>query len=185
MGKIVMVCPSCKHQLSFNEFPGYRDKIFECKNCHFKAQFNLFQQGRAAQGGQGADEDSTRLPSNLQMSFDAGQLRVVRTGQLYSLAKGSNIIGRKASTSKASIQIEGDEYMSRQHVEIKVVTGVSGYEHHLVEINSTNPIQLNGREIQRNDIIKIKFGDCLTLGKTDVVLEHADTESTILDMKKL
>lgn len=175
-----MVCPSCKHQLSFMEFPGYRDKIFECNHCHFRAQFNLFQQGRAAQGGQGADEESTQLPSNLQMSFDAGQLRVVHTGQLFALVKGSNIIGRKASTSKASIQIEGDEYMSRQHVEIKVVTCASGYEHHLIEINSKNPMKLNGREIQRNDIIKIKFGDRLTLGKTDVILEHADEESTRL-----
>lgn len=180
MGKVIMVCPSCRHQLSFEEFPNYRSKIFECKHCHFRAQFNLFQSGRASQGGQGADDDATQLPSNFQKSYDTGQIRVIGTGETFSLSKGSNVIGRKASSSTATIQIEGDAYMSRQHVEIKVVMGPSGYEHHLVEINSKNIVQLNGKDIQRNDIMKITFGDRLTLGKTTIVLENVDEEATKL-----
>lgn len=175
-----MVCPSCRHQLSFEEFPDYRSKIFECKHCHFRAQFNLFQSGRSSQGGHGADNEATQLPSNMQMSFDAGQIRVVSTGQVFALNKGSNVIGRKASSSTATIQIEGDAHMSRQNVEIQVVHGASGYEHHLVEINSTNMVQLNGKDIQRNDILKITFGDRITLGQTTIVLENVDEEATRL-----
>lgn len=162
------------------EFPGYREKIFECRYCHFRGQFNLFQMGAAAQGGHGAGERPTHIVSQPNKPLDEGHLRVVRTNQVFPLAEGSNVVGRKAKSSTASIQIEGDEHMSRHNVEIRVEHSASGYEHHLVELNSMNPILLNGREVPHNIIVKMKFGDTLTLGKTEVVLESADDEATKL-----
>ena len=90
----------------------------------------------------------------------------------------SNVIGRIAKTGKADIQITHDEYMSRRLVQIDVVKGAHGIEHRLVEINSKNIVVLNGSPIQRNDILQLKFGDCLTLGKTDIYLEETDDEAT-------
>ena len=53
-----------------------------------------------------------------------------------------------------------------------------GLEHRLVEIGSKNIVLLNGKPIQRNDILNLKFGDRMTLGKTDVYLEETDEEAT-------
>lgn len=181
MKKIFLVCPNCRTQLSFPEVKGYQDKIVECPICHFKALANVYLSGKAGQGGFGGNEEATQLPWNcLQFSDDIGQIRVVSTGQCCPLKMGKNIIGRIAKSSKADIQITHDEYMSRQHVLIEVIKGVHGIEHRLVEIGSKNIVLLNGKPIQRNDILNIKFGDCITLGKTDVYLEGTDGEATLV-----
>lgn len=39
-------------------------------------------------------------------------------------------------------------------------------------------IKLNGAPINRNDILKLNFGDKLTLGITDIYLEETDEEAT-------
>lgn len=178
MGKIFLVCPNCRTRLSFLEVPGYQDKIVECPICHFKAKANVYQGGAAAKGGQGSD-DATQLPGNMiQQKFDIGQIRVATTNQRCPLKMGTNVIGRIAQSGKADIQITQDPYMSRRHLQIDVVKTAHGIEHHLVEINSKNIIVLNGTPIQRNDILNLKFGDKLTLGKTDVYLEETDEEAT-------
>ena len=179
MGKIFLVCPNCRTRLSFPEVPGYQDKIVECPICHFKATVSVYQGGAAAKGGQGSDDDATQLPGHLmQQKFDMGKIRVASTNQRCPLKMGTNVIGRIAQSGKADIQITQDPYMSRRHLQIDVVKTAHGIEHHLVEINSKNIIVLNGKPIQRNEILNIQFGDKLTLGKTDVYLEETDDEAT-------
>ena len=179
MGKIFLVCPNCKTRLSFPEVPGYQDKIVDCPICHFKAQANVYQSGAMGQGGQGSDNEATQLPgAMMQQKNDMGQIRVSTTGQHCPLKMGTNVIGRLAQSGKADIQITHDEYMSRRHLQIDVVQTPHGIEHHLVEINSKNIIVLNDKPIQRGDILQLKFGDKLTLGKTDIYLEETDEEAT-------
>ena len=179
MGKIFLVCPNCRTRLSFPEVPGYQDKIVECPICHFKATANVYQGGAAAKGGQGSDDDATQMSGNMmQEKFDMGQIRVASTGQRCPFNLGTNVIWRIAQIGKAYIQITNDTYMSRRHLLIDVVKTDHGMEHHLVEISSKNIIVLNGKPIQRNDILNLQFGDRLTLGKTDVYLEETDDEAT-------
>ena len=135
--------------------------------------------GAMGQGGQGSDDEATQMPSAMmQQKNDLGQIRVSTTGQRCPLKMGTNVIGRLAQSGKADIQITHDEYMSRRHLQIDVVQTPYGIEHHLVEINSKNIIDLNDKPIQRGDILKIKFGDKMTLGKTDIYLEETDDEAT-------
>ena len=135
--------------------------------------------GAMGQGGQGSDDEATQMPSAMmQQKNDLGQIRVSTTGQRCPLKMGTNVIGRLAQSGKADIQITHDEYMSRRHLQIDVVQTPYGIEHHLVEINSKNIIVLNDNPIQRGDILKIKFGDKMTLGKTDIYLEETDDEAT-------
>ena len=179
MGKIFLVCPNCRTRLSFPEVPGYQEKIVECPICHFKATANVYQGGTAAKGGQGSDKEATLLPGHLmQQKSDLGQIRVVSTNQRCPLRLGTNVIGRIAQSGKADIQITQDPYMSPCHLQIDVVKTAHGIEHHLVEINSKNIIILNGKPIQRNDILVLNFGDKLTLGKADIYLEETDEEAT-------
>ncbi len=181
MNKVFLVCPNCRTRLSFQEQAGWQEKIVECPICHFKAQANVYQGGAAAQGGQGGSDEATQLPGRLmQHSEDVGQIRVGTTNQHCPLKMGQNVIGRIAQSGKADIQITHDEYMSRRHVLIDVVKTAHGIEHHLVEINSKNIVVLNGKPIQRNDVLKLSFGDRLTLGKTDIYLEETDDEATVI-----
>lgn len=178
MGKIFIVCPECHQQLSFNEVPGYQNMVVECPKCHFKANASVYQSGSQARGGHGADEMPTQLVFAPRSSTDIGQIRVISTNEIQWLKQGNNVIGRRASTGTADIKISNDMYMSRRHVQIDVIKKPMGYEHRLVEIGSTNIIELNHRPINRGDIIVLKFGDILTLGKTDIRLESNSDEAT-------
>lgn len=180
MGKISLVCPSCRTKLSFNEVPGYQEKIIQCPHCQYKAKASVYQSGSAAFGGHGASDDATEIGVQ-KKSYDAGQIRVVGGNQVCQLRLGSNVIGRIAKSGTADIQITHDEYMSRRHLQIDVVSTSGGYEHHLVEINSKNVIILNDRKIDRGDILKLNFGDRMILGKTEVIFEETDEEATQLD----
>lgn len=180
MGKIFIVCPECRQQLSFNEVPGYQNMVVECPKCHFKANASVYQSGAQARGAQGCDDMPTQLVTPPKSTFDVGQIRVKTTNEVQWLKPGSNVIGRRAQTGNADIKISNDIYMSRRHVQIDVVKKQFGYEHRLVEINSKNIVKLNGREINRGDILVLKFGDVLTLGTTDIIFESNDSEATRL-----
>lgn len=180
MGRVFIVCPECRQQLSFNEIPGYQNMVVECPKCHFKANASVYQSGAQARGAQGADDMATQLVIPPKSTSDVGQIRVKSTNEVQWLRPGSNVIGRRAQTGTADIKISNDEYMSRRHVQIDVVKKGSGYEHRLVEINSKNIVKLNGRPINRGDILILKFGDILTLGITDIILESNDDEATKL-----
>lgn len=178
MGKIFISCPECHTGLSINEIPGYQNMIIECPACHFKSQVCEFQGKSQARGGQGADDMPTQLVMPGQSTLDVGQIRVKSTNEVVMLKPGSNVIGRRAQTGTADIKISTDMYMSRRHVIIEVVKKPSGYEHRLVEINSKNIVKLNGKPINRGEILILKFGDTLTLGTTDIVLESNSDDAT-------
>lgn len=180
MGKIFIVCPECRQQLSFNEVPGYQNMVVECPKCHFKANASVYQSGAQARGAQGYDEMPTQLVVPPLSTLDVGQIRVKSTDEVQWLREGTNIIGRRAKSGDADIKISNDMTMSRRHLRIDVVKKETGYEHRLVEIGSKNIIKLNGKPIQREDILKLKFGDVITLGTTDIVLESNDEEATRL-----
>lgn len=180
MGKIFIICPECQQKLSFDEVPGYQNMLVECPKCHFKANVSVYQSGIQERGAQGADEMPTQLVMRPHSSITSGQIRVKSTGEIQFLKIGQNVIGRRARSGDADIKISTDPYMSRRHVRIDVVKKGDEYEHHLVEINSKNIVRLNGHPINRGDILILKFGDTLTLGTTEIVLESNDDESTRL-----
>lgn len=172
MGKVVIVCPECSQRLSFNEVPGYQNLIVQCPKCKFKANVSVYRSGSAATGGQGADDSPTVLiGQNAAPGTDAGQIRVLTTGEVQWLKPGSNVIGRRAATGTADIQISNDRFMSRRHVQIDVVPRNGGFAHHLVEINSKNAVRLNGRPVGRGDVLVLKYGDKIILGATEIILE--------------
>ena len=184
MDVLYVVCPNCHSRLKINNEPGIQDKVLGCPICKYKAKVNVYQMGQAGKGGQGASDEATQLPGSFgqQVKTDTGQMRVAQTGQICELRMGSQVLGRLTQSGTADMQIGSDNYkdmyMSRRHVQIDVVKTVRGVEHHLVEIGSKNIIQLNGKDIQRGDEIILNFGDKLTLGKTDLILEETNEDAT-------
>lgn len=178
MGKIFIICPECRRKLSFNEVPGYQNMIVECPMCHFKANASGFPKSSQLRPTCVTDDIPTELVFAPSTSVDAGQIRVLSTDEVYYLKVGSQVIGRKAETGTADIKISNDMYMSRRHVQIDVVKRPIGYEHRLVEIGSTNQLKLNDEPVNRGEILRIKFGDIITLGETKIRLESNSGEDT-------
>ena len=186
MNIIRLTCPNCKSHISVKDVPGIYAKMLTCPICRFSAKVSIFHAGDLNSKAQGHNESDTQIveSNNAPKNSDIGQIRVRQTGQVFSLKIGSQVLGRLAETSSADFKIGNshykDEYMSRQHVKIIVVNSNGGIQHQLEEIGSTNIIKLNGSEIKRGDKIILKFGDIITLGNTEVVLEKTSTESTIV-----
>ena len=84
-------------------------------------------------------------------------------GEEYLLRQGVNTIGRKASTSNATLQINtADRYMSRSHAIISVNAGIHIIRNH----ENKNPSYVNGIMIVGNDQVVLNDGDNVKLGNT-------------------
>ena len=94
-------------------------------------------------------------------------------GKDYSLLEGQNIIGRKASSSQATVQIETtDRYMSRQHISITVSTLPDGTKKAVLSnYQNKNQTIVDGQEITTGDKIHLTDGDKITMGHTTVVFK--------------
>lgn len=183
MGKITVVCPNCRTRLSFKDIPGYQNMVIECPHCHFKAVASSYTPGSNSKSTNDDDGATCLYGGNVVPPTvkDLGQIRIVQSGQICPLKEGTNIIGRDAQSGTADIKVTKDPYMSRQHARIDVIdSGTQGMEYRLYEINSTNVIKLNGREISRGDIILLHFGDVMTMGKSDIRFEASSDEATQL-----
>lgn len=155
--------------------------MLSCPICHYKAKVSLYQAGHAAAKGGGIGDPATTVISNY--NTDMGQMRVVQNGQIFELKMGSQVVGRLATSGQADLQIgidkNTDPFMSRRNAQIDVVRNErKGILHKLVCMKTTNPVLLNGNKVNEGDVVFLKFGDRLTLGKTDVVLEKTDNEGT-------
>ena len=100
-------------------------------------------------------------------------LKLEHNGNEYPLVEGQNIIGRQASTSKASIQLPtSDRYMSRQHCSILVSTLPDGSKKAvLTNYQNKNATLVNGSSIQDGDQIRLQDGDQVTMGHTTVTFK--------------
>jgi len=175
MSNIVKVqCPQCKRLLSFMDAPDIGNKLIVCPKCNFRATVDVYRSGPAGTGGQGETE-ATEPPQYISKdAMITGCLRLTKTGKIFPLKPGKNVIGRIAQSGTADIQLNDDEYMSRRHIEIDIVETALGLEHRLVEINSKNEVLLNNKPLPRGDILVLQFGDKMILGKTEVVLERPE-----------
>lgn len=96
--------------------------------------------------------------------------RLIYGGEEYLLGEGRNVVGRKAETSNATVQISTpDRYMSRQHAVI-VVTSLdngslkavlSGYQ-------NKNAIMVDGQFLDAGDEVRLMNGCRITMGETTI-----------------
>ena len=88
-------------------------------------------------------------------------------GCTYALRLGINTIGRKASSSTASVQISTtDRTMSRCHAVIEVSNAGGKTIHILRNGANKNPSYLNGSLIGQQDQLILNNGDRIKMGNT-------------------
>lgn len=195
--KIQVTCPNCGSRLAFEEQPGIETKILKCPKCDYTAQVCQYprttpkteklQNPPAPPAAD--DKGDTRIVIETPVNTDAGQLHVKETDQFVSLKRGKQVVGRLAKKKVADIQIGSSEptaapldmTMSRYHIVITVEADAAGNLRHIVcehPDKPTNGTYINGKKMAHDDQYVLHFGDTLTLGKTNIVLEPTDEEAT-------
>ena len=94
-------------------------------------------------------------------------------GHIYRLSEGKNIVGRKAITSTANIQVETlDRYMSRQHISITVTTLPDQTVKALLSnYQNKNQTLVNDQPIVAGDTIRLIDGNRIKMGRTTVTFK--------------
>jgi predicted Zn finger-like uncharacterized protein len=167
---ISVKCPHCKAGLKVNETKIPESILsFKCPKCKNEIPVSFIRQKLESQ-----NVFETVVLVKKSKNQGIGRLTVLQNEdtpqQEFQLQEGENIIGRKANVCMASVCIlTEDKTMSRSHVKIEVKKNPKGgYFHCLSDNNSINHTLYNGKSIESEDIVVLRDGDELLLGKTTV-----------------
>lgn len=157
-------CPNskCGAVMTIPNAPGIADRMLTCPICKYRDKVSVF----IAEMNKTQEDDSTELC----LSDDNAVIGLLEVnGAKYPLKEGRNTVGRKAVSSTADVQLYvNDMHMSRQHICISVMKRTDNYQHRLENITSNNSVSVNGNVMKAGEIIILKFGDVIQLGKTEV-----------------
>ncbi|MDR0836588.1 MAG: FHA domain-containing protein [Tannerella sp.] len=167
---ISVKCPHCKVGLKIDETKIPAGILsFKCPKCKKEIPISFIEQKLEQQN---SDETAVLIKKNQNQG--TGCLTVLQDEdaphQEFLLQEGENTVGRKAKVCTASICISTDDKtMSRNHLKIEVKKNPKGgYFHCLSDNNSINHTLYNGKSIESGDIVVLKDGDKLVIGKTTI-----------------
>ena len=162
---INLKCPHCGAKLRAKMVEGIEKKSPICPICKEKSPFADYIKDTAHK-----DESATDygITTNANATQALGHLRVVNDAKatIYNLQEGKNIIGRKASVTNATIQLElpaGANRISREHIVINVVKTVPNVYKHSVSLYKQ---QVNETFVCD---IELEYGICLVLKHGDII----------------
>lgn len=181
-------CPKCGVVLDVKNSKNEEVKQITCPSCKTILQVKFQPQQEPIEAETyyappklSADNGTTQLAGS---SFGATQFLMSPKkevskaslqfgGVSYPLEEGQNIVGRKASTSKATVQIEtADRYMSRQHCSITVTTLPDGTKKVVLSnYQNKNATTIDGQSIETGDTIRLTDGNSITMGHTTVTFK--------------
>jgi len=184
-----IICPKCKAVLDVKNSQNETVKQITCPSCKtiLQVKFQIQQEPMEAKTfyapskKQTTDYGETQLAGN---SYGATQL-MMPTGKkqnepylqydgiVYPLIEGQNIVGRKGTTSKATVQIETDDlYMSRQHCSITITTLPDGTKKAVLSnYQNKNKTTIDNQLIETGDAIRLTDGNKITMGQTTVIFK--------------
>ena len=183
-----IICPQCKAVLDVRNSKNEEVKQFTCPSCKTLLQVKFAPRqepieaptfiapspSQSALDGEtqlaGAGYAATQLVSSSKSKATA---KLHFHGVEYELEEGQNIIGRKGTTSKATVQIDTDDrYMSRQHCSITVKTLPDGVKKAVLSnYQNKNLTSIDGQEIATGDEIRLTDGNSITMGRTTVTFK--------------
>lgn len=157
-------CPRCSAMLKVKNVEGIEKKNLKCPVCGERSPFTQFKKVAPQKATEDLGTDITSGPVAESRSSQPGMLVNQASSERYQLVEGSNIIGREASTSQASVRFPSDlRQISREHavIDVKLIPG-KGYVHtlHLYKAG-VNTTLLNGNELVYPEKIRLKDGDML------------------------
>lgn len=189
-------CPNCGVQLTVKYFEGIEAKTVTCPVCKKANLFSNYKKVVPNNKPQSQTEDDATRPAYTMRKDEKttpgqtptggiGRLIMEDTGKSYQLTPGLNIVGRKAQTSTANIQLDTDDRtMSRSHCAIEVKKLSNGsYIHYLSNAKNKNATYINGQQLEDGDRIVLQGGEKIQMGDSNVKFMKAkacdDTETLI------
>lgn len=181
-------CPNCGARLKVKLNTLNQDIDIPCPICKTTSPLKSYQQVTDVSQLEHTEYpdcgDNTK--TGILLNETIGQIKILgSTLSPFQLKMGRNIIGRKANTSKADIQIPlqaTKSRTSREHliVDVEKVSG-KGLVHYLSLYKSeVNETLLNEEKMEAPDRIILKHADVITLPEAKLVFEIPDVEGTII-----
>ena len=180
----MITCPKCGKSIRVNIPENTTGTAsVNCPQCNTKLRFEINKKPIRL----GADEPTEITEHHV---FDIPSANAIPSlyilKQEFALKKGRNVVGRRPESSDNNVTLSpADPYMSRQNACIEVKIGLHGMEYCLEAIKSTNPMKLNGQELGEGDVVFLKLGDHITMGRTDVLFQvaHYYDDETLKPLK--
>lgn len=198
MSEIKIKCPTCGKILRLQDSPTINTASFSCPVCKEKHVVGNCQRfveqpkpqqavGEETQYGPTAShmsggEETQYAGSGYSTSGEETQIYsapqsnigtlVDNLGRTYKLRLGINTIGRKASTSSATVQIDTtDRTMSRSHAVIEVRNASGQMLHILKNGANKNPSYHKGSLVGVSDQMILNNGDIVKFGSTELIFK--------------
>ena len=170
MSSFIFVRCKCGAQLKIPAVAGIETRTLKCPVCQQSYPFASLERV-AAPAPAPADEDATQDSDDVGSTV--GRLVVVGGAHPVALREGKNIVGRKAQSSKSTVQLPtADRTMHREQVRIEVSRAASGVcIHTLGVLPGKGGTALNGHAIEPGDVYVLADGDVIRMGHTDVRFE--------------
>ena len=163
---IKIKCPECGALLTVEYKEGCESKKVQCPICKKTHLFSEFRLCISDDAEKTSHESSQQKPGKL-----------LYHGQVLYLSKGVNTVGRKADSSRATLQIQTtDHFMSRMHAEIKFEKGF----HFFRPLTDKNETRINGHLVGMGDCMILQNGDTIRLANTDIQFQFEDDDMTIV-----
>lgn len=198
MSEIKIKCPTCGKILRLQDSPTINTASFTCPVCKEKHVVGKCQRlveqpkpqqpvGEETQYGptisrMGGSEETQYAGSGYFTNGEETQIYstsqshigflVDNLGRKYRLCLGINTIGRKASTSSATVQIETtDRTMSRSHAVIEVRNAGGQIMHILKNGANKNPSYHKGSIVGPSDQMILNNNDKVKFGSTELTFK--------------
>ena len=187
-------CPCCAAVLAVKNQPGLENMSLTCPNCKTKSRFTAFEsfvaknapkpQDSKAPAEEEDSEGETQLGPSLPSSDSevtlrdgnavTGKLALLPEGELFDLEIGLNVVGRKANSSTADVQIPTpSRLVSRRHflIEVKRIPG-KGLVYYMSNSENKNDTYVGTTKLEPGDCVILKNGDQIKMA--DVKLKFID-----------
>lgn len=179
-------CPNCGAVLTIKNMLGLETKNIPCPVCKKVSKYTEYKIPKPTSSSPSGDDttsfgDATQIKTpNKQWSI--GKLLNAGTNEEYKLVPGMNVIGRKAQSSNATIQINTDDRsMSRSHSIIEVRTlKTGGYARYFSNAENKNATYINSQLVENGDKIILRGGETIKMANTTLRFVIDSEEETTL-----
>lgn len=167
-------CPTCGVVLEVRNSKVEIFKIINCPQCGTKLRVRFEQVDNSVVDAKtfiaGMDGGGETIIAKTE-PFDL-KVFIVCEGKTYELHDGRNLVGRKASTSLADIQLEvEDRFMSRNNAVVNVIRTSDYFTVSIANHQNKNPIKVGTVALLDGDELVLSDGDEITMGTTKMTLK--------------
>ena len=168
-------CPSCGVLLEVRNSKNEAVKIIECPQCGTQLRVRFPQKDDSVMDARtfiaGMDIGGETIVPGVSPKTAAKAI-IVCEGNTYELHEGRNIVGRKASTSTADVQLlVADRYMSRLNAIVCVRKAGDKLLVTIANYKNVNPVKVGAVTLLDGDEVLLEDGDEIIMGTTKMRLK--------------